>query len=964
MVRMAAALFAVTLSALWTVSSCDHTVDVPIGAIFDGVQSDEEKAAFTYAVEQINADKKILPQARLIPRMETVDNGDGLLVVEKGCSLMAQGVAAILSSTSCSSNLMLQSVCDVMHVPHIFVSRDTCDVTPDTKYTLSMNPAAFEIDKALSDIIRQQRWRTMVVLYDDELAFSRAEALLLLTRGLVPEIVLLRLPSLSNGSNTRVTLPSITEDPRNLFKHAVLLSTVENSISVINEANQRGFFTPEHHWIIANEAISDHKIKAMNMSKGQLTVARRRIPETGYASDFLKYWNSLPTNLTNDTADSVYDIKMTALYMHDAVLHLAQAVYALFRNRQWIGPNKLRCSLDVSLPWPGGALLMKEFKKQSDDGGVLGNSIFEEAKLHSSLSSKLKTLAKDGTGKLIDPTWDSWWHADIISEENFFEEMKRKSGIKGRTFRVVTLQEEPFVFKKNEGVYTGFCIDLLKELSAMLDFEYLIYEGHDGRYGSLQEDGTWDGLMKDVIEDEADFALGAIPVTPDRERTLDFTRQFMETSIGLLIRQRAKKADWLTIVKPFHLKVWLCTIAGFAVVSVALFLLHRTGSSEDGENVVRSTDDPNLADTIWFVYGTSVRQGGGISLRRLSTRILTGVWWLFILIVLSSYTANLAAYLTVTRLQTPITSVEELLSFGSYTFSALQRSSAVHFLSGSDEPSHQHIWSLLVSRNNSLVNDTTEEVERVKEGSQALVGDVPIMKHLADRDPSCQLSVIDFTTRSYGYSLAFQNGSQFTEVFSLAILKLQDSGRMDELRQRWWPGRSSNCPLHGSLLNSETTQLDLETFAAVFCILIFGLVLACTTSLFEALCRRSRQRAEMSKGKEAELNGDLQMGKISSNTKVSPGVSVHREDNGEIHIHVSPPERFPPPPPTPFHLARTYCECCGDTKKNKDSPARRKYCFCSSLNQEEGVWTTGSTATSVDTATDTVQNPVDFTTKL
>ncbi|XP_078660207.1 glutamate receptor ionotropic, delta-2-like isoform X2 [Branchiostoma floridae x Branchiostoma belcheri] len=960
---MAAGLFVVMLSAVWTVSSGDHTVDVPIGAIFDRIQSDEEKAAFSYAVQQINADKKILPQARLIPRMETVENGDGLLVVEKGCSLMAQGVAAILSSTSCSSNLMLQSVCDVMHVPHIFVSRDTCDVTPDTKYTLSMNPAAFEVDRALSDIIRQQRWRTMVVLYDDELAFSRAETLLLLTRGLVPEIILLRLPSLSNGSDTKVTLPRVSEDPKTLFKHAVLLCTVENSISVINEANQRGLFTPEHHWIIANEAISDQKIKAMNMSTGQLTVARRRVPETGYTSDFLEHWNSLSANVTNSTADSVYDIKMTALYMHDAVLHLAQAVYALFRNRQWIGPNKLRCSLDVSLPWPGGALLMKEFKK-SDEGGVLGNSIFEEGKLHSSLSSKLKTQAMNGAGTLTDTTWAGWWPADIISEENFFEEMKKKSGIKGRTLRVVTLQEEPFVFKTDENVYTGFCIQLLKELSAMLDFDYLVYEGPDGKYGSLQEDGTWDGLMKDVIADEADLALGAIPVTPDREKTLDFTRQFMEASIGILVRQRPKKADWLTIVKPFHLKVWLCTIAGFAVVSFALFLLHRAGASEDGEKIVKDTTEPNLEDTVWFVYGTSVRQGGGISLRRLSTRILTGVWWLFVLIVLSSYTANLAAYLTVTRLQTPITSVQDLLSFGSYSFSALERSSAGQFLSGSDAPVHRHVLSHLVRRNSSRVKETTEEVQRVKEGSHGLVGDVAVIKYLADRDPSCQLSVVEITTHNYGYGLAFQNGSQFTEVFSLAILKLQDSGRMDELRQKWWPGRSGNCPLHGSLLNSETAELDLETFAAVFCILIFGLVLACTTSLLEVVCRRSRHRAEISKGKEARLNGDLQMGKISSKTKTSPGVSVHREDNGEIHIHVSPPEQFPPPPPTPFHLARTYCKCCGDTKKNKDSPARRKYCFCSSLDQEEGIWTTGSTATSVDSTTDTVQNPADFTTKL
>ena len=46
--------------------------------------------------------------------------------------------------------------------------------------------------------------------------------------------------------------------------------------------------------------------------------------------------------------------------------------------------------------------------------------------------------------------------------------------------------------------------------------------------------------------------------------------------------------------------------------------------------------------------------------RSLSGRIVGSVWWFFTLILISSYTANLAAFLTVERMVTPIKSVDDL----------------------------------------------------------------------------------------------------------------------------------------------------------------------------------------------------------------------------------------------------------------------------------------------------------------
>lgn len=46
--------------------------------------------------------------------------------------------------------------------------------------------------------------------------------------------------------------------------------------------------------------------------------------------------------------------------------------------------------------------------------------------------------------------------------------------------------------------------------------------------------------------------------------------------------------------------------------------------------------------------------------RSLSTRVLIGSWWFFSLIMIASYTANLAAFLTTQRLESPIDDIEAL----------------------------------------------------------------------------------------------------------------------------------------------------------------------------------------------------------------------------------------------------------------------------------------------------------------
>ena len=47
--------------------------------------------------------------------------------------------------------------------------------------------------------------------------------------------------------------------------------------------------------------------------------------------------------------------------------------------------------------------------------------------------------------------------------------------------------------------------------------------------------------------------------------------------------------------------------------------------------------------------------------KSLSSRVIAASWWMFVLLMLSCYTANLAAFLTIDKMDSSINSVEDLL---------------------------------------------------------------------------------------------------------------------------------------------------------------------------------------------------------------------------------------------------------------------------------------------------------------
>ena len=87
-----------------------------------------------------------------------------------------------------------------------------------------------------------------------------------------------------------------------------------------------------------------------------------------------------------------------------------------------------------------------------------------------------------------------------------------------------------------------------------------------------------------------------------------------------------------------------------------------------------------------------MQQGSDLNPRAASARIVGGIWWFFTLIIISSYTANLAAFLTVEHMATPIENAEDLADQSGIQYGTLVGGSTMTFFRDSKMETYQKMW--------------------------------------------------------------------------------------------------------------------------------------------------------------------------------------------------------------------------------------------------------------------------------
>ncbi|XP_022818807.1 uncharacterized protein LOC111351242 [Spodoptera litura] len=228
-------------------------------------------------------------------------------------------------------------------------------------------------------------------------------------------------------------------------------------------------------------------------------------------------------------------------------------------------------------------------------------------------------------------------------------------------------------------LYEGYCIDLIARLSETMSFDYEIVSPKTGDFGKKLPNGTWDGVVGDLMRGETDIAISALTMTAEREEVIDFVAPYFEqTGILIVIRKPIRKTSLFKFMTVLRTEVWLSIVAALVLTGFMIWLLDKY-SPYSARNNPDAYPYPcrefTLKESFWFALTSFTPQGGGEAPKALSGRTLVAAYWLFVVLMLATFTANLAAFLTVERMQTPVSSLEQLARQSRINYTVVEGSS-------------------------------------------------------------------------------------------------------------------------------------------------------------------------------------------------------------------------------------------------------------------------------------------------
>ncbi|KAK3773341.1 hypothetical protein RRG08_023223 [Elysia crispata] len=455
--------------------------------------------------------------------------------------------------------------------------------------------------------------------------------------------------------------------------------------------------------------------------------------------------------------------------------------------------------------------------------------------------------------------------------------IKPKGEMISRNLKVVTLEEIPFVdvlpmpkdgvcrpvspaeyafpCRNHSKVYCcmGYCMDMLANIAKDVGFNFTVHLSKDRKYGSFEKrNGSkrnyWNGMMGELMSEDADLIVAPLTINPERANDIDFTKPFKYQGLNILVKKNKKDSSLASFLQPFEDTLWILVGLSVHVVALVLYLLDRF--SPFGRFKLAKSDDTeedalNLSSAMWFSWGVLLNSGIGEGTpRSFSARVLGMVWAGFAMIIVASYTANLAAFLVLDRPEALISGIDDPRLRNpndKFKYATVKGSAVEMYFKRQVELS-----TMYRNMDKRKAYDTAEEaIADIRNGNlQAFIWDSPRLEYEAAR--FCDLTTAGDLFGRSGLGIGLQKNSPWTHDISMAVLNMHESGFMEQLDNNFILVNSeSSC----TESNSAPATLGLTNMAGVFMMVAGGIVAGVLLIFIEITYKRHRGLKE----KELEL---------------------------------------------------------------------------------------------------------------
>ena len=207
-----------------------------------------------------------------------------------------------------------------------------------------------------------------------------------------------------------------------------------------------------------------------------------------------------------------------------------------------------------------------------------------------------------------------------------------------------------------------------------------------------------------------------------------------------------------------------------------------------------------------------------------SGRIVVVVYWFVILVLISCYTAQLAASLTTESIARVLNSINDLTNQDYVKYGTVNDSEVEEFFVSSNITTYRSAYPTI---RNNLLPSADAAVDQVcqSEGRFAFIWDSIVIDSFIAQAEKCGLCSTGSLFDRKGYGFAFPLNSSYTNDFTIAILKLRESQFLLTLRNKWIPmSESSTCEESSNLQYTVTDIGDAFVILAI-CLVVSFLVL-------------------------------------------------------------------------------------------------------------------------------------------
>ncbi|XP_068244984.1 glutamate receptor ionotropic, kainate 1-like [Palaemon carinicauda] len=425
--------------------------------------------------------------------------------------------------------------------------------------------------------------------------------------------------------------------------------------------------------------------------------------------------------------------------------------------------------------------------------------------------------------------------------------------LKGHMFKVLSMPTFPYSAYRRDSDEAGSTLTLLDSVdkralevvSSHLNFTYDIRIPMDGQWGVSAPSGNWTGMVGALQFETADFTTTIAP-TLGRLDVIDTTKTCTADVLAVVCLKPQLIPQYLVIIKPFAVDVWLCILASIMVWGFSFWAVQKVWSWNDGEQCM------SLDTAIFCSWAIILDDPQNNPPSNIPSRVMLLFWLVACLVIATGYRSSLVAFLGVQSKERPIDSFQDLAAqkgFGWGIEYHYLTGIALIFFQSSPDPNVQKIY-----RKMDYIDDIDDAFDKISRGKYAMITYAKQGRTLIDSYYTDKFGNTPFYVGKEGSSLVpyfgwgYRKGAPFRDRFNNVLNRLNEAGIMD-----FWTGEvmagkvrenrkvvkekedNKDAMLQTVTEDVATMQIEVIHTVGIFLVLLLGYFISFITFLCEKI---------------------------------------------------------------------------------------------------------------------------------